>query len=77
MPTLYSFPTFCQYGIRFENNEQAEAFIYQLAEEVSRRLDNVEMRGRALTLKVMKRDPNAPVEAPKVRRDYLHIAISR
>ncbi|KAF7794734.1 hypothetical protein EIP86_005872 [Pleurotus ostreatoroseus] len=53
------------YGIRFENNEQAEAFIYQLAEEVSRRLDSVDMRGRALTLKVMKRDPNAPVEAPK------------
>ncbi len=55
-----------QYGIRFENNEQAEAFIYQLAEEVARRLDNIDMRGRSLTLKIMTRDPNAPVEAPKV-----------
>ncbi|THG97509.1 hypothetical protein EW026_g4505 [Hermanssonia centrifuga] len=53
------------YGIRFENNEQAEAFIYQLAEEVARRLDNIDMRGRSLTLKIMTRDPNAPVEAPK------------
>ncbi|KAI0333117.1 DNA repair protein [Cubamyces sp. BRFM 1775] len=53
------------YGIRFENNEQAEAFIYQMAEEVSRRLNSIEMRGRSLTLKVLVRDPSAPVEAPK------------
>ncbi|EJD01689.1 DNA/RNA polymerase [Fomitiporia mediterranea MF3/22] len=53
------------YGIRFENNEQAQAFMFQLAEEVARRLDAVDMRGRSLTLKVMKRDPDAPVEAPK------------
>lgn len=53
------------YGIRFENNEQAEAFVYQMAEEVSRRLVSIEMRGRSITLKVMKRDPSAPVEAPK------------
>ncbi|KAI0628801.1 hypothetical protein C8Q77DRAFT_1067197 [Trametes polyzona] len=53
------------YGIRFENNEQAEAFIYQMAEEVSRRLNSIEMRGRSLTLKILVRDPNAPVEAPK------------
>ncbi|KAH8100333.1 DNA repair protein [Cristinia sonorae] len=53
------------YGIRFENNEQAEAFVYQLAEEVSRRLGSIDMKGRSLTVKVMKRDPSAPVEAPK------------
>ena len=55
-----------QYGIRFENNEQAETFIYQMAEEVSRRLKSIDMRGRSITLKVLTRDPNAPVEAPKV-----------
>lgn len=55
-----------QYGIRFENNEQAETFIYQMAEEVSRRLKSIDMRGRSLTLKVLVRDPSAPVEAPKV-----------
>ncbi|KAI0657169.1 hypothetical protein C8Q70DRAFT_920218 [Cubamyces menziesii] len=53
------------YGIRFENNEQAEAFIYQMAEEVSRRLNSIDMRGRSLTLKILVRDPGAPVEAPK------------
>ncbi|KAF8839868.1 DNA repair protein [Paxillus ammoniavirescens] len=53
------------YGIRFENNEQAEEFIYRMAEEVARRLDSVSTRGRSLTLKIMKRDPSAPKEAPK------------
>ncbi|KAH9948124.1 DNA repair protein [Amylocystis lapponica] len=53
------------YGIRFENNTQAETFVYQMAEEVAKRLDDIDMRGRSLTLKIMKRDPSAPVEAPK------------
>lgn len=55
-----------QYGIRFENNDQAETFVHQMAEEVSRRLKSIDMRGRSLTLKVLVRDPDAPVEAPKV-----------
>ena len=58
---------FWQYGIRFENNEQAETFIYQMAEEVSRRLKSIDMRGKSLTLKILVRDPSAPVEAAKVR----------
>ncbi len=37
-----------------------------MAEEVKRRLDEVKMLGRMITLKVMKRDPSAPVEPPKV-----------
>lgn len=56
-----------QYGIRFENNDQAEVFIYKMAEEVARRLSSVDMRGHSITLKIMKRDPTAPVEAPKVQ----------
>lgn len=40
--------------------------MFQLAEEVARRLDAIDMRGRSLALKVMKRDPAAPVEPPKV-----------
>ena len=59
-----------QYGIRFQNNEQAETFVYQMAEEVSRRLKSVDMRGRSLTLKVLVRDPKAPVEAPKVTSSF-------
>ncbi|KII89390.1 hypothetical protein PLICRDRAFT_110060 [Plicaturopsis crispa FD-325 SS-3] len=53
------------YGIRFENNDQAEVFVFQMAEEVARRLNAIGMLGRSLTLKIMKRDPDAPVEPPK------------
>ncbi|KAI0034990.1 hypothetical protein K488DRAFT_44193 [Vararia minispora EC-137] len=53
------------YGIRFQSNDEAERFVFQMAEEVSRRLRAVSMKGRSLTLKIMKRDPSAPVEAPK------------
>ncbi|KAG8709119.1 deoxycytidyl transferase [Ceratobasidium sp. 395] len=53
------------YGIRFENNEHAEKFVRGLGKEVSDRLKAINKRGRTLTLKVMKRHPNAPKEAPK------------
>ncbi|PVG02317.1 DNA repair protein [Serendipita vermifera] len=53
------------FGIRFENNEQAEQFMRKLGAEVSARLKAIDMKGRLLTLKVMKRHPEAPVEAPK------------
>ncbi|KAK1222899.1 deoxycytidyl transferase [Marasmius sp. AFHP31] len=53
------------YGIRFETNDQVEAFIQKVAAEVSRRLSEIEMLGRSITLKIMKRDPTAPVEPPK------------
>ena len=56
-----------QYGIRFENSDQAEAFIRQMAGEVQKRLEAIDMVGRSITLKIMKRDPTAPVEPPKVR----------
>ena len=44
--------------------------MFQLGEEVSRRLDAIGMRGRLLTLKIMKRDPEAPVEPPKARTEF-------
>ncbi|TFK20124.1 DNA repair protein [Coprinopsis marcescibilis] len=53
------------YGIRFENNTQAEEFISQMAAEVKKRLDAVGMVGRSLTLKIMKRDSTAPAEPAK------------
>lgn len=55
-----------QFGIRFETNEQARDFIFKLSEEVSRRLIAVNKFGRSISLKVMKRHPNAPKEAAKV-----------
>ncbi|KAF7970196.1 hypothetical protein HWV62_24846 [Athelia sp. TMB] len=54
-----------QYGIRFENNAQAEEFIARMAKEVANRLAEVSMSGRHLTLKIMKRAADAPIEAPK------------
>ncbi|KAK7467413.1 deoxycytidyl transferase [Stygiomarasmius scandens] len=53
------------YGIRFENNEQVETFIHQMAGEVKRRMEEIKVLGRSITLKIMKRDPTAPVEPPK------------
>ncbi|KAF5373889.1 hypothetical protein D9758_000797 [Tetrapyrgos nigripes] len=53
------------YGIRFENNEQVETFIHQMANEVTRRMEEIKVLGRSITLKIMKRDPTAPVEPPK------------
>ncbi|KAF4614910.1 hypothetical protein D9613_003349 [Agrocybe pediades] len=41
------------YGIRFENNEQAETFVKQMAVEVKKRLDAVGMLGRSITLKFL------------------------
>jgi len=37
-----------------------------MSEEVSRRLDAIGMKGQSLTLKIMERDPSAPIEASKV-----------
>ncbi|KAJ7084799.1 hypothetical protein B0H15DRAFT_783559, partial [Mycena belliarum] len=53
------------YGIRFQSNEEAETFIREMGVTVAERLDEVKMRGRSITLKIMKREPSAPVEAPK------------
>ena len=41
-----------QYGVRFEDVAQAETLIHQMADEVARRLDAIDVRGRSLTLKV-------------------------
>ncbi|KAJ7084811.1 hypothetical protein B0H15DRAFT_951310 [Mycena belliarum] len=53
------------YGIRFQSNEEAEAFIREMGITVAERLDEAKMRGRSITLKIMEREPSAPVEAPK------------
>ena len=56
-----------QYGIRFQNDAEVNSFMHKLSEEVHKRLKKEDLRGRSITLKVMKRDPSAPVEAAKVR----------
>ena len=57
-----------QYGIRFQNDTELDNFMHKLSEEVHKRLKKEDLRGRSITLKVMKRDPSAPIEAAKVRQ---------
>nr|KAF6394987.1 REV1 DNA directed polymerase [Molossus molossus] len=53
------------YGIRFTQPREAEAFLLSLSEEIQRRLEAVGMKGKRLTLKIMVRKPGAPVETAK------------
>ncbi|XP_006870806.1 PREDICTED: DNA repair protein REV1 isoform X2 [Chrysochloris asiatica] len=53
------------YGIRFSQPKEAEAFLLSLSEEIQRRLEAAGMKGKRLTLKIMVRKPGAPVETAK------------
>ncbi|XP_007957662.1 DNA repair protein REV1 [Orycteropus afer afer] len=53
------------YGIRFTQPVEAEAFLLNLSEEIQRRLESAGMKGKRLTLKIMVRKPGAPVETAK------------
>ncbi|XP_053444353.1 DNA repair protein REV1 isoform X2 [Nycticebus coucang] len=53
------------YGIRFTQPREAEAFLLSLSEEIQRRLEAAGMKGKRLTLKIMVRKPGAPVEPAK------------
>ncbi|KAM5182008.1 DNA repair protein REV1 [Mantella aurantiaca] len=53
------------YGIRFKQVSEAEAFLMNLSEEIQKRLESVKMKGRKLTLKIMVRKAGAPTEPAK------------
>ncbi|KAG6442431.1 DNA repair protein REV1 [Manduca sexta] len=53
------------YGIRFENNEQCYEFLKQLSAEVHSRLQQFKVLGKCITLKLMVRAEEAPVETAK------------
>ncbi|CAI9572309.1 unnamed protein product [Staurois parvus] len=53
------------YGIRFKQVSEAEAFLMSLSEEIQKRLESVKMKGRKLTLKIMVRKAGAPIEPAK------------
>ncbi|KAI9758035.1 MAG: deoxycytidyl transferase [Lichina confinis] len=53
------------WGIRFESHAQAEIFMNSLCQELHERLKEVKVKARQLTLKVMKRAADAPLEPPK------------
>ena len=53
------------YGIRFTDWEQANKFIRELCEEVTKRLKNVDSFAKTITFKLKIRSPDAPKETSK------------
>ncbi|XP_053995237.1 DNA repair protein REV1 [Hylaeus anthracinus] len=53
------------YGIRFENNQDAISFLKKLSAEVCNRLEKANARGRCITLKLLVRAKEAPKETAK------------
>ncbi|KAL8808488.1 MAG: hypothetical protein Q9182_000039 [Xanthomendoza sp. 2 TL-2023] len=53
------------WGIRFVTQEQADEFVHSMCEELHKRLVNERVRGRQLTMKIMRRAADAPLDPPK------------
>uniref|UniRef100_A0A1I8PNV4 DNA repair protein REV1 n=1 Tax=Stomoxys calcitrans TaxID=35570 RepID=A0A1I8PNV4_STOCA len=53
------------YGIRFKTYAELETFLKQLCQEVHRRLLNIKRKTKCITLKLMVRAEEAPVETSK------------
>ncbi|KAI3329459.1 impB/mucB/samB family protein [Xylariaceae sp. AK1471] len=53
------------WGIRFISQEEAEEFVFNLSKELEKRLLNEQVRGRQLTVKIMRRSLDAPLDPPK------------
>ncbi|KAK7970507.1 DNA repair protein REV1 [Apiospora saccharicola] len=53
------------WGIRFINQEEAEEFVFNLCKELERRLLNEQVKGKQLTMKIMRRSADAPLDPPK------------
>ncbi|KAJ9155943.1 DNA repair protein REV1 [Coniochaeta hoffmannii] len=53
------------WGIRFINQQEAEEFVGNLCKELERRLLNEGVKGKHLTVKIMRRAADAPLDPPK------------
>ncbi|KAI9171570.1 DNA repair protein REV1 [Paramyrothecium foliicola] len=53
------------WGIRFITQEEAEEFVYNLCKELEKRLTNEQVKGRQLTMKIMRRALDAPLDPAK------------
>lgn len=53
------------YGIRFDNVEQLDIFLLELAKELYRRLMHISMCGSSITLRLARRALTAPVDPAK------------
>ncbi|KAM7189367.1 DNA repair protein rev1 [Naviculisporaceae sp. PSN 640] len=53
------------WGIRFISQEEAEEFVRNLSKELERRLLNEGVKGKHLSMKIMRRAADAPLDPPK------------
>jgi DNA repair protein REV1 len=53
------------WGVRFENQEQVDEFMQGLCGELNKRLLKERVKGRQLTMKIMRRATDAPLDPPK------------
>lgn len=53
------------WGIRFVTHEQADEFVQSLCDELHKRLVNEKVKGGQLTMKIMRRAADAPLDPPK------------
>ncbi|KAF6817709.1 impb mucb samb family protein [Colletotrichum musicola] len=53
------------WGIRFINQQEAEEFVLNLCKELERRLLNEQVKGKQLTMKIMRRALDAPLDPAK------------
>ena len=53
------------WGIRFINQPEAEEFVKNLCEELHKRLMNEAVKGRHLTVKIMRKSPDSPLDPTK------------
>ena len=53
------------WGIRFLNQPEAEEFVYNLCKELERRLLNEQVKGSQMTMKIMRRSLDAPLDPAK------------
>ncbi|GAP85951.1 putative impB mucB samB family protein [Rosellinia necatrix] len=53
------------WGIRFISQAEAEEFVFNLCKELEKRLLNEQVKGKQLTMKIMRRSLDAPLDPPK------------
>ncbi|CAJ2501046.1 Uu.00g038990.m01.CDS01 [Anthostomella pinea] len=53
------------WGIRFISQDEAEEFVFNLCKELEKRLLHEQVRGKQLTMKIMRRSLDAPLDPPK------------
>jgi DNA repair protein REV1 len=53
------------WGVRFENQVQTDEFITNLCGELQKRLLKEKVKGKQITVKIMRKSPDAPLDPPK------------